>query len=67
MEQKAWWKSKTMWLSIFQIIYGLLPFFGIDVDGQYVILGSGVLFGILRTVTGVSIGLVDLKKDGSNT
>lgn len=60
--KKAFWKSKTIWLAFFQIIYGLLPFFGIDVDGQYVVMASGILFGILRSVTGVSIGVTDLKQ-----
>ena len=62
VEKKAWYKSRTIWTVILSFVYGILPFVGVEVEGSLQVAVSGLIFGILRSVTGVSIGLEDVKK-----
>ena len=71
MEQKAFYKSKTFWISAFTVLAGLLAqFTGIDItqgtDGTTVGMILGVVFMVLRFATGVSIGADDIIKPQDN-
>lgn len=64
VEKKIWWKSKTVWLSFFTFVYGVISYFIPDfmLDGSTVASVSGILFMVLRFVTGVEITPGEIKK-----
>ena len=50
---KPWWKSKTLWLAVLQIISGLVGQYSgtTDATTSAALVGSGAAFGALRTIT----------------
>jgi len=63
-EKKAWYKSKTIWVSFFTLIYGIIAFMKPEmaVDGGTVATAAGIIFMVLRALTGVQISWSDLKE-----
>lgn len=64
-EQKAYYKSKTFWVAAFTVLSALLATAtGVDItqgaEGTTVGMVLGIVFGVLRFVTGVSIGIEDI-------
>jgi len=61
METKVWWKSKTIWLGIIEVLLGVLGAvatflqLGVYTPEAYVILTIGIVTIILRKVTEVPI------------
>lgn len=64
--KKVFWKSKTFWVSFFSIVAGVAGYFGYDIsqvaDGGTIAMVLGVVFMVLRFLTGVEIGIDDIPK-----
>lgn len=55
---KAWWKSRTLWICLLQIVAGILTLPGLKEAGG-ALLASGIAHVILRVITTGPIGQDD--------